>query len=1125
MDFTKQISQLIEFQFPGLYKTDGQTLIALIEAYYEFLETDDTSAYKLGRQMFDIADIDTTLDSFLKHFKKMYLEGIPYSTVTDKRFMIKHITEFYHSKGSERGLLLLMKLLFGDDAQVYYPGQDVLRASDSTWYTPRYLEVTVTPRTTSMLNKQVTGATSGAKAFVESIVRKRIYGKMFDVLYLSAVEGAFIANERVTDDGIFDGAPMIKGSLSSVSIILGGRNNKVGDIFDVITTEGLHGKVKVTAVIDATGRVDFDIVDGGWGYTADDDTSIYVADAMLFVGNANISFLSYETVYQPLENLSLISGTGVLTTAIPGAYVVGMNGVTVVANGIVTAVANTNANGIVLSASANGNMTVETTVGTFGDQRNLILNSNSIVYQVNEFIDEESTVNLTYTSLTGNTAFTNTEVIDQIAYDTYGIVATMVSGTVVSGNTTLILDTEQVIIPGQTLTQTSGTGTLTANVVVAQVLSPVSIVLAKAPTGSGTVGFNINTFSTRIQYAKGKVVSSNSTVVVVSDAFGTWDASANAASLIGHTSNGHATVASVQITSQGARGQVTSVAANTVSVVIVYGTFDTGNLVQGGKTNKQYTINSSTVTGVTSIYLNGNSSANAVLFSSNAATVSGMLIGQNTSAIGLYGNNATFVYSNAYTTHVYTRRQDMISPPRYANNVIINLIAPINRIAGGYSADFKIGAISDVQSAVTLYTDIVGANNVANIPFLDVLLTGAGSGVGYVTDVTINSAGTGYSNGNTITFTGGGFANGDPIVSANATITTNGSGAITVVTVTVNGEGYFTAPTLTLPATAGTVANVSPVVAYGYGFDANPLGGYSNMLRDVLSYKISDLGSIAVLTRINPGAEYTVDPFVSVRNNYVAAYQRHDLLLNVDSVANGSFQVGEQITQTLGASTVVKGRVAETNISGTSGTILLERTTMDIAFLDGVKLVGASTGTSANLVSFISANSEPIGNNAIITGTAISANGVATSVQVIDSGYGYIDEGEVTLERAGNQFIMTASTLADTMGTGSGYWTTTTSHLNGAARIHDNKYYQTYSYEIQSGMSLNRYKNVVKRLMHVSGTELFGAVIRRSTLDLSVSAANSSIEFITIANYNLLSVEGGYLTTSNGTPITVQTED
>ena len=285
--FTKEVAQLIESQFPAIYREEGEELVAFIKAYYEFLESDVLYSYKLGRQMFDIADVDLSLEQFLKNFKETYLADFPFQTATDKRFLIKRITDYYRSKGTKQSLELLMKLLYAEDVNVYYPGDDVLRASDSTWYKPYYLEVTLSSRTREYLNKEITGLKSGAKAFVESIVRKRVAGKVFDVLYISDLRGNFQTNERIADDGSFLNAPKIKGSLTTVDVVLGGRNNALGDLFDVVTEQGVQGKVKVSEITNATGKVDFAIVDGGWGFTNDARTDVYIAEATIFANNAN----------------------------------------------------------------------------------------------------------------------------------------------------------------------------------------------------------------------------------------------------------------------------------------------------------------------------------------------------------------------------------------------------------------------------------------------------------------------------------------------------------------------------------------------------------------------------------------------------------------------------------------------------------------------------------------------------------------------------------------------------------------------------------------------------------------------------------------------------------------------
>ena len=132
----------------------------------------------------------------------------------------------------------------------------------------------------------------------------------------------------------------------------------------------------------------------------------------------------------------------------------------------------------------------------------------------------------------------------------------------------------------------------------------------------------------------------------------------------------------------------------------------------------------------------------------------------------------------------------------------------------------------------------------------------------------------------------------------------------------------------------------------------------------------------------------------------------------------------------------------------------------------------------------------------MVTGTVIAANGIATAVEVIDSGYGYADGSVVTLERDGFPFIITANTHATTQGIGEGFWETTSSHLNSEKKIHDNYYYQEYSYDVQCKLALNKYENIVRKVLHVAGNELFGTVVLKNSVDSSISIANSSIEVV-----------------------------
>jgi len=1025
-DIVTNISSLIESQFPNIYKEEGQQLIVFLEAYYEFLESNPDYSVNLSRNMFTIRDIDTTLEEFIVYFKEKYLKDFPFVAFTDKKFLVKNILDLYRSKGSERSVKLLMNILFGEDVtEIYTPGQDILRASDSIWYRPFYLEVTRSPRTANFVGKQITGSNSGARAFVEGVVSKRVEGRIIDIVYLSNVQGNFIRDERITEDGNIKDCPTITGSLTSINLIQGGRNNQIGDVFDVVSSSGKQGKVRVTDTVDATGRVDFEIVEGGYGYTNTqfpDQTAsdIYVATAMLDIDNANLDFIDYETVVQRIETITTLSATDI-NNAVAGDYILGIDGSgTQVANGVVISVANTDANGnIITTASANSIITLQALEGsTFNDLR-LIQTSNAVAFFPTEYIEEESALDITYSDATGT--FSPGDVIFQEERD------------------------------------------------------PVANLITS--------------------YVFGTVDTANATTLSLIEAWGEF--SEDLKIILQSNTSVEASVDSINITDPGARGQVASVDGANVNVRDIFGEFTANNKIRGVKTRLIDTIDTVIDSGATDLWLSGNSAANGVIDTVSNNYSQGIVVGQNTTSIGIYGNTEPFYFvegSSAFT--IETNREELLSPPRNANGDIIEVEKSIIDIKTGIGADFDIGFLEDTE-VVSLNTDLIGGVNIAGVPFVDIGLDGSNSGVGFIDSITINDGGTLYSNGSIVTFDGGGFASGDPLLEAEGSITTDANGTIQTITIDDPGAGFYQAPTINLPSTSGDIANAEVVMDFGYGFAKDPNSDVNTILGNALTVANFTIGTIASLTRINPGQDYNVDPFVSVRNKYIASYNRKNFLLNVSGVI-GSFAIGEIIEQEIDLTTTAKGKVLSYVSSGAgTGVIEVERTSFNVAFDQSFPIVGSITESTADIDSIIGIpESEALGENANIQGTAINASGIATVVEVIDSGYGYIQDGDVILERKGLDFIINGKAQIVNQGISEGYWKTTSSHLNSEKKIHDNKYYQEFSYDIQTGLSLNRYIDIIRDVVHIAGNEIFGTVINSSVIPSIAQAANSSIEII-----------------------------
>ena len=233
-DIEKLISPFVESQFPEFYRSEGPRFVDFVKQYYVWMEQQN-NALGASRSLGNTRDIDKTSEEFLKYFKEKYIKGLPLTTEIDSRKFVKNAVGLYHVKGTELGVQFVIQGLFNEEAKVRYPGNDVFKLSDGKWVIPRYLELTITDRTKDYVGKEIVGNTTGAKAFCEGVVRRRIGTKYVDVVYLSNLRGDFATGEFITTttDRILEGAPSVIGSLTNLTVRTGGALFKVGDLFKV----------------------------------------------------------------------------------------------------------------------------------------------------------------------------------------------------------------------------------------------------------------------------------------------------------------------------------------------------------------------------------------------------------------------------------------------------------------------------------------------------------------------------------------------------------------------------------------------------------------------------------------------------------------------------------------------------------------------------------------------------------------------------------------------------------------------------------------------------------------------------------------------------------------------------
>ena len=327
----KRISPLIQYQFPEIYREEGPQFVQFVKHYYEWLEQPG-NVLDQTRSLLDFRDIDKTVEDFVVYFKEENLKNIQFNVKSNKRLFVKNALDFYRSKGTPRNIDLFFRLIYGSPANVYYPGDDLFKLSDSKFKVPTYLELSQNNLNASFEGKAIRGLRSGATAFAERFAIRKIVDNSFDesgnpvqvsrnvpLLFITNVKGKFEFDEVVVYDGIDNSlAPVVTGSLTDLTVLLGANDYKVGDIVALTSNNGKAGKGVVRAVTDASGQVTFTLENGGWGYT--EQSQILISDYTWTLtritpvfDEIDTEFIPFERIIQPLANLNYTTVSGAIT--------------------------------------------------------------------------------------------------------------------------------------------------------------------------------------------------------------------------------------------------------------------------------------------------------------------------------------------------------------------------------------------------------------------------------------------------------------------------------------------------------------------------------------------------------------------------------------------------------------------------------------------------------------------------------------------------------------------------------------------------------------------------------------------------------------------------------------------
>jgi len=221
-------SYLVNSQLPEFVRRDHPKFVEFLEAYYKSLEQDGGMMYTAKRFQ-DFYDIDTLNADYLEEgggeneeyhilneeFYKNFIKFIPSDSLVDPIRILKHAKDFYRSRGSEKSIRFLARILFNKEATVYYPQNNILKASDGNWFIQKSINIkdvmvdNVANSTaySRFVNTSIRGVTSNSTATVESINPYYQSGVLVTEMIVSDVLKDFYDGETVyttiEDQGVF----------------------------------------------------------------------------------------------------------------------------------------------------------------------------------------------------------------------------------------------------------------------------------------------------------------------------------------------------------------------------------------------------------------------------------------------------------------------------------------------------------------------------------------------------------------------------------------------------------------------------------------------------------------------------------------------------------------------------------------------------------------------------------------------------------------------------------------------------------------------------------------------------------------------------------------------------------
>tara|TARA_B100000085_G_scaffold179545_1_gene163763 strand:+ start:573 stop:3626 length:3054 start_codon:yes stop_codon:yes gene_type:complete len=314
--FHDNMSYLIDSQIPDYIHTDYPNFARFIKDYFRYMDLGPTELGALNlvdgqkkhapnhllQELIDKLNLDHSIeatDDFLQPLLEQYAIDFPATAEVDSRLLIKHVRDFFESKGSRKGVEQFFKMLFNEDVEVFLPSEFILRPSDGIFQKELTIkayantEISPQPDPLSLRGKRVdvhyyesTASITARKVINTSVTRVKEIAYTAPTAYEMTLDlpgGTIIPGQGVEGEL----TAVIGGRIATVGTIGAADALRTAGTYDIDTgfsTNGNGSGAQFTVVVNSSGAASITVDTVGDNYAPDE--TITIPDSLLGGGGA-----------------------------------------------------------------------------------------------------------------------------------------------------------------------------------------------------------------------------------------------------------------------------------------------------------------------------------------------------------------------------------------------------------------------------------------------------------------------------------------------------------------------------------------------------------------------------------------------------------------------------------------------------------------------------------------------------------------------------------------------------------------------------------------------------------------------------------------------------------------------